>query len=528
MAQDWALVDDVFGGTRALREKKQTYLPKFKSESQDDWSARNEMTFVPPTYAETIEERVGMVFTAQPEFDEDVPKVIREQCEDVDGEGTHWHIFAQRAFESAYHLGHGVLFVDYPDIPKGEENLKLKDVQEESIRPYWRWIKASDVLAWRETKIGGVRKVTMISWVEYREEDEGDFGSCDVPYIRVIRQEVIRTKATRGIKASTKLGPITWELYKVDTKDDGGKKTPEPTLEESGTIRGPKEIPISLIYGGRKAATLVSRPALVDLAWQIIEEWQVRSDYASVMHKSNVPTPVFKGRPAADRKKPVTMGAAVDLPDSGTADAFFLEPSGAAIGATRDRLRDIQEREQRMGAASVEKAQPMTAREAGIVARRRNAQLVLGARSLQDGLETALKWHAQYIDEADDNGDGGSIVFKLDFSDAGLDVNFARLCWEMYKENALPYDALVAVLQTGKLPDEFKAEEAMIRLLAAEEAYQAAVAEQNRQYGTPDPNAQNGQQPGTPAAPPRRQKIKNSGEGVPSGAGNGDAPAQGE
>jgi len=77
---------------------------------------------------------------------------------------------------------------------------------------------------------------------------------------------------------------------------------------------------------------LTSKPHLYGLALSNVEETQIESDYANVMHKCNVPTPIFIGRNVNEGAQTTQMGQGIDIPVGGS--AMFLEPGGSAIAAT--------------------------------------------------------------------------------------------------------------------------------------------------------------------------------------------------
>src|SRR5690606_20304874 len=70
MAPGWTLCRDVRGGTDTLRAKKETYLPRFGVEPEEDWNARVAMTFVPSFLDQAIELAVGLITRHDPQLAE--------------------------------------------------------------------------------------------------------------------------------------------------------------------------------------------------------------------------------------------------------------------------------------------------------------------------------------------------------------------------------------------------------------------------------------------------------------------------
>jgi hypothetical protein len=470
MAPRWQLVQDIRAGTIAIRLKKSFYLPRFEAETMEDWGARVGMTFVSDHYATTIVEHVGLVFATTPKLGDDVPPAIRDLTEDIDGEGNHIEVFAQSAFDDALHLGHCVLLTDYPQT----DNIKTQgDQRRAKARPYVTVYPASNIMSWRTATVGGVKVLAQIVLRESVTEERGEFGTADATRYREFKQEVFVDEFTGR---ATGLGAITWRAWKqLDAQADGVTATSENQFQPigEGVIVGPERIPVRIVYGGLRTGYLESIPHLMGLAFSNIEETQVTSDYASVMHKCNVPTPVFIGRNLSGEEKTVQMGQGIDIPMGGS--AHILEPSGAAINATRVRIEDLRAQMRRQGATSGdETGKVMTALEAKLYAKQRNAKLQRAARSLQDALEGVFDDMAAFMGLPD----GGSLSVSQNFSEEGIDPAYLTVLVAAYKEGALPIDALLYALEKGKLPDDFSATDSAMQLIADEMAKQDAAAEE--------------------------------------------------
>lgn len=475
MMDDWTLCQDVKAGTKRMRERRREYLPKFENEDPKDYDARVKMTFANDHYDQTLTDHVGLVFAKMPELADDVSDNVQALLENVDGEGTHWQVFAQDSLDKALDYGHGVIFTDYPNV--GPDRPTIGQAERGGLRPYMTFYSAKDIPNWRVTTVGGTKVITQITLAEDFEADEGGFGvECRKQY-RVLRQEVIRD----NFGTATGLGKMTWELYR-EIKGDDGKVT--LTSVGVGDIKGPARLPVRPVYGGKKLATLHTKPHLLQMAYTNLQETQVESDYATIMHKCNVPTPVFKGRPQQQQTEPVPMGYGIDVPANG--DAFMLEPSGAALGATRTRLEDLRGQMRRQGAFMHEATNAMTAEEAALYARQRNARLLRAARSLQDALEGALMDFVAYLPK--ESIKSGSVKVNMDFG-MKFDTAFMDICLRAYEKGALDLPAVITVLQTGKLPEDLDVEDMALRLIAEAEQKRKDMLEMQNDPQSADPNA---------------------------------------
>lgn len=486
MAPRWQLVEDVRGGTIPIRQKRQFYLPRFEAETIQDWQARVGMTFVADHYATTITEHVGLVFSTPPKLGDDVPAKIEALTEDIDGEGNHFDVFAQTAFDTALHQGHCVLFTDYP---VADHIKTMADEKAMQARPYVTLYKASDVLSWRTVTVGGAKVLVQIVLRESGTDPDGEFGTRPCTRYREIKQDVSYDEFTGR---ATALGAITWRAWTEKVSATPSDTAPVASVADDafqpageGVITGPSRICARVVYGGQKVGYLESIPHLMGLAFSNIEETQVSSDYANIMHKVNVPTPVFIGRntsPDASGQT-VQMGQGIDIPAGG--DAKMLEPTGNALGATRQRIEDLRAQMRRQGATSGdETGKVMTAIEAKIYAKQRNAKLQRAARSLQDALEGALADMAAFMGLPD----GGSVEVNQNYSEQGIDPAYLTVLVTAYSQGALPLDALLHALETGTLPDDFTATDSAMHLIADEIAKQdAAAAEAKKLAESPAP-----------------------------------------
>jgi hypothetical protein len=470
MSTRWQLVQDARDLARQARNRAETYLPKFEAETIADWAGRVNLTFADDFYDTTLSEHVGLITATPPQLGDDVPPEIQDLCEDIDGEGNHLEVFAATVIDSALHFGHALLLTDYPDTTA----IKTKaDERRANARPYVQLYPAPDVYAPQWETVGGAKVLVRVMLRETGTQEAGEFGSMSTTLFREIRQDVTRDEATGRV---TGLGAIHWRTWRRVKGDSNAK----PTFEEldGGDTVGPSRIPARIVYGGQKLGPMYTKPHLYGLAWKAIEGAQVGSDYAAVMHMCNVPTPIFVGRGTSTEGAPVQMGAGLDFPIGGS--ATFLEPSGVALASTRQRLEDIQATMRRQGATSADATggKAMTATEASIYAKQRNAKLARAVRSLQDALEGVLADMASFMGLGDSTNQraGGSVVVNSDFAGTQIDPAYLTVIVAAYTAGAFPLDALLYALQTGKLPDDFAAGDEALRLIAEQQA--AADAKQ--------------------------------------------------
>src|SRR5438105_3166648 len=94
VASDCKLVRDVSGGTKAMRQAAETYLPKEKREDPVDYKIRLQASVLFDAYLRTVQSLVGVVFKKEIVVGAKVPQQIKNDIEDIDLAGNHLDVFA--------------------------------------------------------------------------------------------------------------------------------------------------------------------------------------------------------------------------------------------------------------------------------------------------------------------------------------------------------------------------------------------------------------------------------------------------
>ncbi|MHC4867882.1 MAG: DUF4055 domain-containing protein, partial [Planctomycetota bacterium] len=368
---------DIDKGWDRIRESTTDYLPRHPKEESANYTIRlNRPVFI-NFFARTIDGLTGMVFRKDPTLAEDVPEPIVEHWENIDNAGTHGAVFAKTVFREAVLAGHSVIMVDAPEV---EGPLNYAQEKARGLRPYWIRYDAEDVYGATTERISGRTVLTRIRLRVVSTEPAGKFGDKEVERVKEFYRDV-RTKD--GVETVT----VGWRLY--EKSNDEWKKAKE------GVLGGQDEIPVVFIYG-KRMAPYVSQPPLEDLANANILHYQTNSDYYHCMHTANVPTLFLK---SCGEEGSVTIGPnSILLVDDESADAKWVETSGAALGHTRQALEDVKGEIATLGLnfLSPDKRAAETAESKRIDKAESDSSLSAIARSLEDGLEQCLGYHAKY------------------------------------------------------------------------------------------------------------------------------------
>lgn len=450
MARRVVMMRDVYGGTETVRAAGSTYLPMQPMEERADYQARLDRAVLFNGLGRTVQAQVGMVFRKDPVLQDDVPARIVADADNIDLRGRAFPVFARDVFESALVDGHTLVHVDAPaaDGVRAVGGSRA-DVMRSGRRPYWRHVSALDLINWDYGIQDGKPVLTLAVLAEWQTERAGRYGSRLVRHYR-------------------ELLPGGWILHREDpeTQDISVVAEGMTTLDE---------IPLVPVYG-RRTGFLESVPVHLDLAFENLEHYRVRSDHTRSLEFAGISIPVFIG---AEREN-IEWGAARSVfMAAPEAKAMMLETSGQSLGASRQELADIEERMAALGLATLVKQgrTQRTATESHTDKQESDSQLAAMARGLRDSLEEALRIHAAYYREAS----GGSVEVSRDFDSLTISPQMVRELSNMVAQNHLTLDTMWAILIEGELlPETFDAEEERTALEASLTQELSAIAAMGR------------------------------------------------
>lgn len=381
MEQSWALPKALMGGTRAMRDADETYLPKEPLESESAYNSRRDRSVLFNAFRKTVQNLTGRVFAKPIVLQDDVPPAIVEMAEDIDLNGRHLNLFARDVKIDGLTFGLSHILVEMP--PKLPDGATLADERASNRRPYWVHVKAENLIGWKSEMVGGRHRLTQVRIREHFFREDGEFHSTCVERIRVL--------VPGGFQV--------WEAAK------GGF-----VMIEEG-VTSLTEIPLATFYAER-TGFMTARPPLEDLADLNAQHWQSSSDQRHILHVARVPVLFGSGFP--DDFKMAEAGPNAMLIGPEGSDMKYIEHSGKAIEAGRQDLLDLEEKMQILGMeVLMPKVGGQTATAKAIDATEANSQLATMAGSLGDAIEVALGFTAQFLGAKP--GMGGSVQINTDF-----------------------------------------------------------------------------------------------------------------
>lgn len=433
-AQQKALtvVTDVYAGTLRMREEAAKYLPKFPREKR--WQERADNAVLFNGLKRTVDGLAGMVMRKDVEPSDEVSDEIKADLDNIDRRGRSVDVFALDVLISEIRDGHACIFVDSP--PMGEDVRTLRDEIDAGGRPYWFKVKKEQIIAARTVNIGGNPVLSHLRFRSDTTERDGEFG--EKPVQRILRYDLVQagdgTTGVQHIEYTKPEGEESWSAAPavplMITKDK-----PFP------------RIPLAVCHANpSRSQPLESEPPLLDLALENIRHFQLRSDRDKHLSIGSVPIPVFIGL-TEEESLTVSSDEGIVLPPGG--DAKVLEITGASLNASRDELRDIEQRMAALGLAMLQRdtRAAETAEARRIEANQGNASLSSAARGLESGFNQALVLHHLWLGLEP----AGALSVNRDFEKQQLDAATVRVLLEAVGEGAMSLDEFWGILIRGEI-----------------------------------------------------------------------------
>jgi hypothetical protein len=418
MGPSWALIEALLGGTQAMREAGETYLPRWVQEEADTYDKRLQSSTLFPAFSRTVTTLVGKPFAKPITYGENVPTRLKSWLEeDADLQGRNLDAFAASVMQTALAYGLAGILVDYPTVAPGT----LRSVAEEraaGVRPYFVEVLPTNILGWRSEMRGGVEVLTQLRLREYRTEPLGAFGERTVEQIRVLE-------------------PGSFSIWRQKKNAQG---LLEWVMVEAGTM-AVGVIPFVPVYGER-AGFMRGRPPLMEMAHLNVKHWQSQSDQDNLLHVARVPILFVAG--IDDDRFTLTVGgsSAVKLPAGATMG--FVEHDNRALGAGKVSLDDLKE-EMRQAGAELLVLRPglVTATEVASDNAVSMSALNRAVAGLEDALDQALQLAARWAGEAQ----GGNVSVYNDFGAATLAEASAQLLVGMRQSGDLSRATLLTEIK---------------------------------------------------------------------------------
>ena len=359
----------LMGGTEAMREAGELYLPRFSQETDDNYKARLKASTLFNGVRKTVKDMTGRVFDKPVEIT-DGPQQIIDMAENIDMQGRDLSVFASEVFKDGFTAGISYIMVD---APRRDGETTRGQAAAMGLRPSMTHLRVEDILGFKTKLYGNALDLSQLRIMETIKEDDpkDPFNQIDEKQVRVLDRI-----ESGGVQVTI------WRKGKDETWF---------VIDEYATEA--EEITVISFYAQR-TGFFTGEPVLEDLVDVNVSHWQSQSDQRNILHFARVPILFASGR---DEDEPITISAGSAItsrnPD---ADMKWVEHSGKAIDAGRQDLKDLEFQMEALGLQLLINSVQKSATEAANDNVKETSTLAMMADSMKDALEQALQWMAFY------------------------------------------------------------------------------------------------------------------------------------
>ncbi|MHC5779680.1 DUF4055 domain-containing protein [Nostoc sp.] len=411
-----------------LEGQEKAYLPKEAKEPPQAWSDRTKRCTFDNRFEPAIKDYAGLLSIFS--LNDDVALSIESNKDNIDQMGNDLWTFLHEADQYCLRDGWSVIMVEFP--PEDPNIDSQADLLSSDRRPYLVLIDRRNIVNFRTAKINGIPSLTQVTIRENRLEPDGDYGEIEATYYRVLR-------------------PGEYFVFQVVQTSNSSQLV----LVEQGTT-SLASIPL-VYYSVTESDLFAAKAPFLNLAKLNIEHYQKRSQLNEVLRKCNLPVPVRKGLITAlsDLKNvpPLVIGpnSVLDIPASG--DFYFAEPSGSAIAASREDLKDLDAAMERMTLDFMTGGDHQkTATEVLLDSAKTSANLKGVARRKESVVQQIFKFWVSYTGEQN----GGGITQDESLLSIPLTPEQVDKLENLQTAGLISHRTLLLLLQAGKvLPRQF-------------------------------------------------------------------------
>jgi len=449
MAPFWQQSTDLLEGWPAIKAASTTYLPKHPKEADTDYKYRLSCGILTNIYADTIESlsakpfdqechivdgSASAVFIGEPVMVVD-PKKPGTKIdsgkrkggfqEDVDGKGSHLHVFAREVFKFGISNAIDWIFVDYPKVAP---NLTLAEEKKLNIKPYWYRVAALNVLEVQDAMVGGKRELIYVRFREWKQVRVG--------WATELRERVreITRKRLSAENEPAVYGIPEWVVLEKDPNSKASREEDKWSRVDNG-VYTIGEIPmVPFITGTRRGTTWQFNPPMKTAADLQIVLYNQETGLENINRLVNYPMLSASGvnlKNDDGTQVDIVMGpntilvAPPPLDGAGTPGKWdFLSPDAAGLTFSQARVDKTKEELRELG------RQPLTAQSQNITvvtsafaASKANSAVQAWALALKDALENALRLTALWMKEAVEP----EVFVFIDFPDGLDDESFTEI-----------------------------------------------------------------------------------------------------
>lgn len=425
----WKRCSDISSGTDAVHSGGETYLPRLKDQSAEDYQKFVQRTPLFNATWRTIAGLSGMIFRKPPIVK--VPNAIESMMDDITMAGESLYMVAQDIAEDAMKLGRIGILVDFPEATG--DQITLAGAQAMGMRPKLTTYGAMSIYNWRTGRVNNSTVLTEVRLIEHHEVqvDEWDYETETRYRVLDLTSEGYRVR-----------------VFKIDER---GK---EVQLSETIPLMRGKPLPyIPFQFIGTDDLTPdIDAPPLIDLVDMNLHHYRISAIKCNALPFA-VPTMFIAGSLNLEPGEKIYVGSSKAIHSNDpSANASYIEYSGQGLGAVE---REIDKAEQQMavlGARMLESQRNQVESAEGQASRRKGEESVLGAVAITIslGITQALTWFADWA------GASGEVEYELnrDFYPVSMTPQMLTALLAGWQSGAFSSQVLFDNLQKGEIIGE--------------------------------------------------------------------------
>lgn len=342
MAPRWTKIESLLGGTEAMRDAGDLFLPQHEEESDPAYSERLSANVLFNMTELVLDSWVGRPFSDPVQLSEDMPEEIQAVTRDVNLQGDSIDVFARNWFRSGLSKAFSHVLVDMPRLEDlGRPRTRADDVRER-VRPYWVMVRPENLIAAHATVVNSREVLTHIRIHEVLIDRQG-FAEVPVEQIRQIDAQPDGSE------------PAMVTIWRK--RETGRLRKKMQWIQEDQFFLGINFIPLETFYSDRQGL-MRGKPVLTDLADLNIRHWQSMSDQIAILTVTRFPILAVSGA-VEDDKIQIGPYKWLHVPDP-NGKWYYVEHQGQAIEAGRKDILDLEERMAHYGAQFLRKQKSHT------------------------------------------------------------------------------------------------------------------------------------------------------------------------
>lgn len=437
----WRLIDDVVAGSRAVKSRGQTYLPK---PNPDDTSAENDTRYNQylaravfyNVSSRTLQGLTGAAFRKNPILDK--PSALDYIENDIDGSGVSVYQQSQHVLREVLKIGRHGLLADYPTT---EGAVSRADMDAGRVRATIASYSANQIINWRTERIGAIHKLVLVVLKERAERIMPDgFGIDYFDRYRVLR---------------LRDGVYTQETWSNDRSGLHVEQEEFPVRNGSGGFWD--RIPFTFVGSNNNEASIDPAP-MYDMAEVSIAHYRNSADYEDSVYFIGQAQPWMSGLSEEWRNWIQEQGLYV-----GSRSPILL-PQGGQFGITQAMPNTLareamDQKEDQMVALGARLIQPgsasKTATEAKADTENEHSVLSLAVANVNEAYMSCLEWMGQFMNVSGES----RYEINQEFTAPNIDAQMLTALIQAWQSGKYPEADLWSQLRKYGLIDEEKDDE---------------------------------------------------------------------